>query len=75
MTIPKHDEIRVPALSLLVERGQLKLKEFEAPLAKHFGLPPPASAWRCVNAVCPNTSFQGGGLASGGALRILQQAP
>lgn len=38
MTIPKHDEIRVPALSLLVERGQLKLKEFEAPLAKHFGL-------------------------------------
>ena len=38
MTIPKHDEIRIPALSLLCERGQLKLREFEAPLAKHFGL-------------------------------------
>lgn len=38
MTIPKHDEIRVPALSLLAERGQLKLKEFEVPLAEHFGL-------------------------------------
>jgi restriction system protein len=38
VTIPKHDEIRVPALSLLSERGQLKLSEFEAPLAKHFAL-------------------------------------
>lgn len=38
MAIPKHDEIRVPALSLLAERGQLRLKEFEVPLAKHFGL-------------------------------------
>ncbi len=38
MTIPKHDEIRIPALLLLSERGQLKLREFEAPLAKHFGL-------------------------------------
>lgn len=38
MTIPKHDVIRVPALSLLSERGQLKLSEFEAPLAEHFGL-------------------------------------
>lgn len=38
MTIPKHDEIRVPALSLLSESGQLKLKEFEVPLAKHFEL-------------------------------------
>jgi len=38
VTIPKHDEIRVPALSLLAERGQLKLKEFEVPLAEHFGL-------------------------------------
>ena len=36
--IPKHDEIRVPALSLLAKHGQLKLSEFEAPLAKHFGL-------------------------------------
>ncbi len=38
MTIPKHDEIRVPALSLLSDHGQLKLSEFEAPLAEHFGL-------------------------------------
>ncbi len=38
MTIPKHDEIRIPALSLLSELGQLQLKEFEAPLAEHFGL-------------------------------------
>jgi restriction system protein len=38
VTIPKHDEIRVPALSLLSECGQLKLSEFEAPLAKHFSL-------------------------------------
>lgn len=38
MSIPKHDQIRVPALSLLAERGQLKLREFEQPLAKHFGL-------------------------------------
>lgn len=38
MTIPKHDEIRVPALSLLSERGQLKLSEFEAPLAIKFNL-------------------------------------
>lgn len=36
--IPKHDQIRVPALSLLGERGQLKLRQFEAPLATHFGL-------------------------------------
>lgn len=38
MSIPKHDQIRVPALSLLAERGQLKLREFEHPLAEHFGL-------------------------------------
>lgn len=38
MTIPKHDEIRYPALKLLSERTQLKLAEFEAPLAEHFGL-------------------------------------
>lgn len=38
MTIPKHDEIRVPALTLLSERGQLKLSEFEAPLAEGFSL-------------------------------------
>lgn len=38
MSIPKHDQIRVPALSLLADRGQLKLREFEQPLAKYFGL-------------------------------------
>lgn len=38
MTIPKHDEIRLPALALLSRTDSLKLKEFEAPLAKHFGL-------------------------------------
>ncbi len=38
MTIPTHDAIRVPALQLLSKSGRLKLSEFEAPLAKHFGL-------------------------------------
>lgn len=38
MSIPKHDQIRVPALSLLAENGELKLSEFEQPLAIHFGL-------------------------------------
>lgn len=38
MPIPTHDEIRVPALWLLKDKGILKLKEFEAPLAKEFNL-------------------------------------
>jgi len=38
VSIPKHDQIRVPALLLLAERGQLKLSDFEQPLAKYFGL-------------------------------------
>lgn len=38
MPIPKHDDIRIPALKLLKERGILKLKEFEAPLAQEFKL-------------------------------------
>ncbi len=38
MTIPKHDEIRFPALKLLSKNKQLKLNEFELPLAKHFDL-------------------------------------
>ncbi len=38
MAIPKHDEIRVPALKLLDNHDILKLKEFEAPLAKEFNL-------------------------------------
>jgi len=29
MSIPKHDDIRVPALKLLCENETLKLKEFE----------------------------------------------
>jgi len=38
MTIPKHDDIRVPALKLLIENESLKLNEFESPLARQFGL-------------------------------------
>ena len=38
MTIPKHDDIRLPALRLLSENNSLKLREFEAPLAEHFKL-------------------------------------
>lgn len=38
MSIPKHDEIRVPALKLLSENESLKAKEFELPLAKVFSL-------------------------------------
>lgn len=38
MPIPKHDDIRIPALKLLREKGVLKLKEFEAPLADEFNL-------------------------------------
>jgi len=38
VSIPKHDQIRVPALSLLAKQGELQLREFEQPLAEHFGL-------------------------------------
>lgn len=38
MTIPKHDDIRVPALKLLTEHNSLKLNEFEVPLARQFAL-------------------------------------
>ena len=38
MTIPKHDDIRFPALKLLSENDILKLKEFELPLAESFRL-------------------------------------
>lgn len=38
MTIPKHDEIRVPALELLMQKGVMKLRDFVEPLAKHFHL-------------------------------------
>lgn len=38
MPIPKHDEIRLPALQLLSEHNQLMLREFESPLAVKFAL-------------------------------------
>lgn len=38
MPIPKHDDIRVPALKLLSKNDTLKFSEFELPLAKYFGL-------------------------------------
>lgn len=38
MAIPKHDDIRVPALKLLNNNETLKLNEFELPLAESFGL-------------------------------------
>ena len=38
MIIPKHEEIRVPALDLLTEMATLKLKEFEQPLADKMNL-------------------------------------
>lgn len=38
MTIPKHDDIRIFALRHLADNGDVKLKEFEQPLAKQFDL-------------------------------------
>ncbi|MBT4035769.1 MAG: restriction endonuclease [Candidatus Marinimicrobia bacterium] len=38
MPIPKYSDIQVPALKLLTENDSLLLREFEAPLAEHFGL-------------------------------------
>ncbi|MDX8403569.1 MAG: restriction endonuclease, partial [Mariprofundaceae bacterium] len=38
MTIPKHDEIRLPVLRLLQNGAVMKVKEFEAPLAESFKL-------------------------------------
>jgi len=38
MAIPKHDEIRLPALKMLQDGAVLRVKEFEAPLAEHFQL-------------------------------------
>ncbi|MFG6685269.1 restriction endonuclease [Mariniflexile sp. HNIBRBA6329] len=38
MPIPKHDDIRVPALKLLSEKGLLKLKDFVELLGSHFKL-------------------------------------
>ncbi|MEH6595704.1 MAG: restriction endonuclease [Colwellia polaris] len=38
MTIPKHDDIRIYALRHLADNGDVKLKEFEQPLAQQFNL-------------------------------------
>lgn len=38
MTIPKYDEIRLPALQHLAKQDVVRLKDFERPLAKHFNL-------------------------------------
>nr|WP_202027798.1 restriction endonuclease [Galbibacter mesophilus] len=38
MTIPKHDEIRVPAMNLLKINGTMKLRDFIEPLAEYFNL-------------------------------------
>lgn len=38
MAIPKHDEIRIPALELLKKNGEMRLKDFIAPLTKFFNL-------------------------------------
>jgi len=38
MALPKHDEIRLPALQLLKAKGKIKLGDFIQPLAEHFNL-------------------------------------
>ncbi|WP_269224984.1 restriction endonuclease [Flavobacterium eburneipallidum] len=38
MAIPKHDEIRVPAMELLSKNSEMKLRDFIEPLSKHFKL-------------------------------------
>ena len=38
MAIPKHDEIRVPAMELLLKNSEMKLRDFVEPLSKHFKL-------------------------------------
>lgn len=38
MSIPRHDQIRLPALQLLTKHDTLRLKEFEKPLAEQFNL-------------------------------------
>lgn len=38
MPIPKHDDLRLPALKLLAVNDSLPLKDFEKPLAKEFSL-------------------------------------
>jgi len=38
MTIPKYDEIRLPALQYLADQDVVRLKDFERPVANHFNL-------------------------------------
>ncbi|PCJ01114.1 MAG: restriction endonuclease [Flavobacteriales bacterium] len=38
MAIPKHDEIRIPAMKLIQEFGARRVKDFVTPLAEHFKL-------------------------------------
>lgn len=38
MAIPKHDELRIPAMVQLKEKGVLRVKDFVDPLAKQFNL-------------------------------------
>lgn len=38
MPIPKHDEIRIPALDFLSQKGKTRLKDIEKPLADFFHL-------------------------------------
>lgn len=38
MSIPKHDEIRVPVLELLLKNDTMKLRDFIEPLSKYFKL-------------------------------------
>jgi restriction system protein len=38
VAIPKHDKLRLPVLQHLNQCEQLKLKEFEVPIAQHFQL-------------------------------------
>ncbi|MFE3872591.1 restriction endonuclease [Flavobacterium sp. ZS1P70] len=38
MAIPKHDEIRVPAMELLLKNSEMKLRDFIEPLSKYFNL-------------------------------------
>ncbi|MBE8714366.1 restriction endonuclease [Sphingobacterium hungaricum] len=38
MPLPKHDELRIPIMTLLNTNGVMKLRDFVEPLAKHFKL-------------------------------------
>lgn len=38
MAIPKHDEIRIPAMQLLLKNEKMRLRDFVEPLSKYFNL-------------------------------------